>query len=99
MSKDTSEVHLEKLYHRLSLKYNLPKTEIKEIIGSPYLFTKETLADIDVNTIQSEDDADITKTNFIYKYIGKLYTSFKLIDRRRKQSEAFKKINKKKWEN
>lgn len=99
MSKEVQQKHLDKLYHRLSLKYNLSKKQIQEIVESPYLFTKETLADIDVNDIQSEEDADNIKTNFIYKYIGKLHTNFKLINRRRKQSEAFKKINKKKWEN
>lgn len=98
MSDKRQEKKINELYHRLSLKYGLSKEEIKQIVESPYEFTKETLKDIDVNKIQSEEDADNTKTNFIYKYWGKLYTNFKLINRRRKQSEAFKQINKKKWQ-
>jgi CTP synthase (UTP-ammonia lyase) len=95
-NKDKKQI--DALYHRLSLKYNISKEDIKNIVESPYLFTKEKLKEIDVEEIQSEEDADITKTNFMYKYIGKLHTNFNLINRRKKQSEAFKKINKKKWE-
>jgi hypothetical protein len=99
MSKKIQDKALDKLYHKLSLKYNMSKQEIQDIVESPYAFTKERLNEIDVNEIQCEEDADNIKTNFIYKYIGKLHTNYKLINRRRKQSEAFKKINKKKWEN
>jgi hypothetical protein len=98
MSKKSEKVENDKLYHKLSLKYNLNKETIKNIVESPYEFTKEKLKDIDIHSIQSEDEAELTKTNFIYKYIGKFHTNFKLINRRRKQSEAFKQINKKKWE-
>lgn len=98
MSNKVQQKKLDALYHRISLKYNIPKEDIKNIVESPYLFTKEQLSKIDINEIQSEEDAESTKTNFIYKYIGKLHTNFKLINRRRKQSEAFKEINRKKWE-
>lgn len=92
------EKKLNKLYHKLSLKYNISKQDIKDVVESPYAFTKDKLKEINVNEIKNEDDAINTKTNFIYKYIGKLHTNFKLINRRRKQSEAFQKINEKKWE-
>jgi murein L,D-transpeptidase YafK len=98
MSQKIQKKKIDDLYHRLSLKYNLSKEEIRQIVESPFEFTQDTLKTIDVNTIQNEEDAANTKTNFIYKYWGKLYTNYKLINRRRKQSEAFKKINKKKWE-
>jgi len=90
---------LNKMFHSLSLKYNMPVKDIKELVNSPYEFTEEKLKTIDINKINSTEDEENVDTNFIYKYIGKLHTNFKLINRRRKQSEAFRKINKAKWEN
>lgn len=98
MGNKIQDKKLDALYHKLSLRFNINKEEIRNIVESPYLFTKEKLKEINVDEIQSETDAELAKTNFMYKYLGKLHTNFKLINQRRKQSEAFKKINKKKWE-
>lgn len=89
---------IDKLYHRIGLKYNLNKDQIRKIVESPYKFTKEKTDELDLKEIESEEDFDKLKTNFIYKYIGKLHTSYNAIKGRRKQSETFKQINKKKWE-
>ncbi len=88
---------IDKLYHRIGLKYNLNKEQIKKIVESPYKFAKEKTDELNLKDIQSEEEFDKLKTNFIFKYLGKLHTSYQSIEGRRKQSETFKQINKEKW--
>jgi len=71
-------------YKKLSLKYNVPIKEIEAIIKSPYKFTREVIRDVNVNTITDNK----TKTNFLYKYLGKYYIDVnKLIKRNEKRNE------------
>lgn len=92
------EDKLEKLYHRVGLKHNLNRAQIKLIVESPYKFTKEMVDELSLKEVESEEEFNLLKTNFIYKFMGKLHTSYKTIAGRKKQSETFKEINRKKWE-
>lgn len=90
MSK-IDKIKIDKLIHKLGLKYNMRDEDMKELIESPYLFTHEKLKELDLSNVQSEKELDKLKTNFLYKAFGRLYVSFPLIARRNKQRE--KKIN------
>lgn len=98
MNKEVQNKKLKDLYHRVGLKYNLNGETIRKIVESPYEFTKVTTDSIDLSKIETEEDFNKTKTNFLYKFLGKIYTSWGLIERKQKQSKAFKLINKEKWE-
>jgi hypothetical protein len=98
MEKQLRDKKLEALYHRIGLVNNLSGAEVKKIIESPYEFAKEKINELDLKEVKEETEFELLKTNFLFKYLGKLHTNFKTIAGRRKQSEAFKQINKEKWE-
>jgi hypothetical protein len=87
------------LIHRLGLKYQLSDKIIKEITSAPYLFTKEVMKDLNLDDVKTQEDLLELKTNFYYKGLGKLHIPFSRVNRRNKQRESIKKINKKRWKN
>ena len=97
MSKEIFDKKLKKLYHKVGLMNNLTDEQVRQIAESPYEFTKEQLDKLELDKIETEEDFANIKTNFIYKFIGKLHTSFLLIKRKKTQSETFTLINKKRW--
>lgn len=97
MSKLINDKKLLALYHKVGLMNNLTDAEIKQIAESPYEFTKLKLDILDLDAIETEEDFSKVKTNFIYKFLGKLHTSFAMISRKKKQSETYKEINNKRW--
>ena len=82
------------LIHKIGLKHNLRDNVITKIVNSPYKFTKDTITSIDVSSISSEDEFDKLKTNFIYKYIGKIYCTYRVLSNHRKRSERFTEYHK-----
>lgn len=92
---DSNKVQLKKILKSLSLKYNMPVAEIEELVNSPYLFTHEKLKEIDIDSVNSEDEANLLKTNFNYMALGKLYLSWPSLKLRKKRIENASKINKK----
>lgn len=78
------EIEVNKLIHRIGLKYNLTDSEVKEIVESQFKFAYEEIRKLNLN----EDLNDI-KTNFIFKYIGKLFIDNKTITNKKngKQEE------------
>lgn len=89
MSKlDEDKVKL--LIHKIGLDYKLQDEVIKKIVNSPYKFTRETIANLDVSPDITEEEFNKLKTNFIYLYIGKLYTSYDIY-------KKLKNLNNKRW--
>ena len=86
---------INKLIHRIGLEFQLRDEEVRKIVNSPYKFTREKITNLSLDGIETEEDFNKIKTNFIYVYIGKLYTSYPIYKKIQKQS-----INlTKKWEN
>lgn len=83
------------LIHKLGLKYNLQDKIIKKIVNSPYKFTRETITNLDFSGIETEEDYNKFKTNFIYLYIGKIYTSYNILMKFRNQRNRLEEFNKK----
>jgi len=48
------------LIHRLGLKYKLSDDKIKEIVESQFLFTYDTMKEIDFDKIETEEDLEKT---------------------------------------
>ena len=91
------ERKLKALIHRLGLKYQLSDDIIKEIINSPYLFTYETIKELDLSEVKTEEELLEIKTNFYYKGLGKLHIPFRRVDRRNKQQDSIKNLNNRRW--
>ena len=64
------------LIHSIGLKHNLQDEVINKIVNSPYKFTREKISELQISDDMSEEEYNKLKTNFIYLYIGRLYTNF-----------------------
>jgi hypothetical protein len=71
---NAAKIKVKNLIHSIGLKYNLRDIEVLEIIESQFRFAQEEIKNLD---FKKED----IKTNFIYKYIGKLYIDTKTINK------------------
>jgi len=87
---DSDKVKL--LIHRIGLKHNLQDKIINAIVHSPYKFTRKVITDLSIDDNITEEQFNELKTNFIYLYIGKLYTNFSILNK-------FKKLKKTKNNN
>lgn len=88
---NTDSEKVKQLMHRIGLKHNIQDAVINKIVNSPYRFARETITNMDLNNINSEEDFNKLKTNFIFSYIGKLYTTYnvykKLLNQKNKLKE------------
>jgi hypothetical protein len=67
------------IIHRIGLKYHLQDEDIRKIITSPYIFTRETITNLDIENNTSEEDFNNLKTNFIFPKLGKLYVRYQTV--------------------
>lgn len=98
MKNKVDEDKIKMLIHKIGLKYNLQDSVINKIINSPYQFTRETIKSLELDNIKSEEDFEKLKVNFIYLYLGKLYTNYDKLVKRNKIKEGLIKYNKKRNE-
>lgn len=77
MNKNDAD-KVKKLIHTIGLKYKLQDSVINKIVNSPYRFTRETIVSMELENIENEEDFNKLKTNFIFAYIGKLYTNYSI---------------------
>lgn len=98
MKNKVDEDKVKMLIHKIGLKYNLQDNIINKIINSPYQFTRETIKSLELDNIESEEDFEKLKVNFIYLYLGKLYTNYDKLVKRNKIKEGLIKYNKKRNE-
>jgi hypothetical protein len=82
------------LMHSIGLKHGLSDNQVKEIVNSPYEFTNLIIKNLNLNEVQTKDELDSLKTNFIYKSFAKLYVNFLLINRRNKKKNKQINLNK-----
>lgn len=72
---------IDALYHTIALNNGLTDIEVKKIIESPYDFAYKTISELPIKEVESEEDLNKLKTNFIFKYIGKIYTDWGLVNK------------------
>jgi tRNA A37 threonylcarbamoyladenosine dehydratase len=77
---------------KLAHENNLTESEIHEIVNSPYQFTSDTIDELKMKDVTEEEFKKL-KTNFIYKYIGKLYTNYDAIKHKRTRQKNINKLN------
>ena len=91
--KDKKKV--QQLMHSVGLNHGLTAQQIKEIVESPFEFTAETIKELDLDNVTTEEELSEIKTNFNYRALGKLYLHFPLLARRIKQRKNILNLNKK----
>lgn len=79
------EDKINKLIHRLGLKYNLRDIEIKEIIESQFKFTYEKIIALDLDI--KKEELENLKTTFYFKYLGKLFINEHTFKEKKKDGE------------
>lgn len=72
------EIRVNQLIHKIGLKYHLRDSEVKEIIESQFRFAYDTIRELNL-----DEDIETLKTNFIFKYLGKLYIDKNTLNKRR----------------
>ena len=60
----------------ISRKYNIPESVAEDIFNSQFKFYRETVSNLPLKTIETEEEFDELKTVFYFKYIGKLFTTW-----------------------
>ena len=82
------EKKIKQLIHKIGLKYNLTDKQVEEIINSQYEFIKEKILEVDI------EDEDNLKSNFLIKYLGKLYIDVRKVKNKREFYEQRRNANK-----
>lgn len=86
------------LIHKLGLKYHIGDSLTTKIINSQYRFTREKIASLELENIETEEQFNELKTNFIFQYIGKIYANYARLNQHNEHREFIKKrhnLNKK----
>lgn len=95
MKNNIDESKIKMIIHSIGLKYNLQDQIVSKIVNSPYKFTRKTISELDLKDIETEEEFNKLKTNFIYRYIGKLHISYAKYKQRTKLEEGLDNFNKK----
>ena len=68
-----------RLYHKVGLQTMVRDQFVKEIIESQYKFVREKINELEFNENITEEEFKQIKTNFTFKYLGKLYTNYRIV--------------------
>jgi len=75
--------------HSIGLNNYLVDSEIKKIVESQFRFTYEKIRSISIEGL-TDEELEKLKTNFTYKYLGKIYTSPDIIRRQQLKNNILK---------
>lgn len=84
------------LIHKLGLKYGLTDDTIRKIVYSQFKFVRDKIKELNFENM-TEEEFDKAKVNFLWKYLGKYYTTYDTVDRSRVQSKTQKDNLNKRW--
>lgn len=77
------------IIHTIGLNNNMKDEDVRNIIESQFRFTSKIIKELNLSNL-SKEQIDNLKTNFNYKYIGKLYTNSTVVERHKKKEEYSK---------
>lgn len=69
-----------KLYHKVGLDTRIEDDVVREIVESQYKFAKEKINEIEFNKELTEEEYNNIKTNFTFKFLGKIYTNYRIVE-------------------
>jgi len=86
---DVDNKKVKDLIHSIGLMNNLVDKDVKEIVESQFRFTYKTIRELNFEGL-TDEEIDNLRTNFYFKYIGKIYTDSEIIKRSLKRDEIVK---------
>jgi len=86
---DVENKKVKDLIHSIGLMNNLVDKDVKEIVESQFRFAYKTIRELNFEGL-TDEEIDSLKTNFYFKYIGKLYTDSEIIKRHLRKDEILK---------
>lgn len=81
------KIKVKKLMHSIGLKYHMTDETIKNIVESQWEFANKKMVEMPWDDIHTEEDLEKTKTNFLFKYLGRIYVSMIQINRLNKRRD------------
>lgn len=88
---------VKELIHSMALKYNMSDEDMKNLVNSPYEFTKEKINNLKLKDITTKEELESTKTNFIYRSFFKLVVDWNTIQTKINRRQNINNINSSKW--
>jgi len=86
---DVDNKKVKDLIHSIGLMNNLVDKDVKEIVESQFRFAYKTIRELNFEGL-TDEEIDNLRTNFYFKYIGKIYTDSEIIKRSLKRDEIVK---------
>lgn len=86
------------LIHTLALRHNMSDEEMKRIVESPMEFAHSKIKELDLEGVETEEDFNKLKTNFIFPSFLRLVIDYKSLEARQNRRKNIKKLNKKNGE-
>ncbi len=68
------------IIHTIGLNNNLRDCEVKEMVESQFRFMYDKIREMNLDNM-TEEEINNSKTNFFFKYLGKVYTSGEIVKR------------------
>lgn len=90
-----NEKKVNDIIHTIGLNNNLTDSQVREIIESQFRFTYKTIRTLQLSGL-TDEEIDNLKTNFYYKYIGKLYTNSEVIKSHNRRIEHINRLKQQK---
>ena len=78
--KQINDKKVNDIIHTIGLNNNLRDIEVREIVESQFRFMYEKIREMSLDTMTAEE-IDNLKTNFFFKYLGKVYTSGEIVEK------------------
>jgi len=79
--KKSDDEKIKQILHRVGLNNNLRDDDVRKIFESQFKFTYDTIRELELKEI-TEEQLDNLKTNFQYKYIGKLFINKEILKKK-----------------
>jgi hypothetical protein len=85
--KKSDDEKIKQILHRVGLNNNLRDDDVRKIFESQFKFTYDTIRELELKEI-TEEQLDNLKTNFQYKYIGKLFINKETLKKKWKRQQT-----------
>lgn len=84
-------VKVKNIIHTVGLNNNLTDSEVTKIIESQFRLAYDVIKDLNLKDILPEEVENI-KTNFYFKYIGKLYVNKESLEQLKRKDDFYNKL-------
>lgn len=86
---------VDRLIHSMALKNNMSDIDMKRLVESPYEFANMKMRKIDLEGVETEEDFNKLKTNFIFPEFIRLVIDYISLEARNNRRKNIDKLNNK----